>query len=124
MADLRIVANSIPSAFMQVNCVKKRLKKVLLGFKVARAFLITDAGLVKAGVVAQVVAAASEQIPVTVFAKVTPNPTVEVVHEGAQQLQQLLVRASVPNVDTWAEAGVGFAFSCCANFTTTVCRCN
>jgi alcohol dehydrogenase class IV len=92
MADLRVVARPIPEALMQVNCVE-RLGNVLKGLKAQRAFLITDDGLVKAGVAAKVTGVLDKAgIPSTLFAGIMPNPTVEVVNEGARTLHELMVR--------------------------------
>eukprot|EP00750_Incisomonas_marina_P018993 INCI3189.2.p1 GENE.INCI3189.2~~INCI3189.2.p1 ORF type:complete len:364 (-),score=51.23 INCI3189.2:1003-2001(-) len=93
MSGQRLVVRPIPEAFLQVNCVK-RLGKFLKGMRVDHAFVITDAGLVKAGVAAKVVKAASSTgVSVTLFSDVVANPTVDVVHAGAQQLRQLVERA-------------------------------
>jgi len=91
----RIVVRSLPEAYIQVNCVK-RVGKALKGMGVSHAFVITDAGLVKAGIADKVVKAIEKaSLPVTLFDGVVPNPTVEVVHAGAKKLQELAVSGAL-----------------------------
>ncbi len=91
--SLRVVVRPVPEVYMQAACVERLLGKLLKGMGVSHAFVITDAGLVQAGVASQVTGVIEAAgIAATLFGEVVANPTVDVVHEGARRLQQIMVR--------------------------------
>lgn len=88
---MRVVARSIPDAHLQPGATK-RIGKILRKLKITHAFVITDAGLVKARVAENIIERVQQsKIKVTLFDKVVPNPTVEIIENGAKVLRSLMV---------------------------------